>query len=377
MSNIESTYLFRDEAGNSCGPFSAEQLSILLYYNRINLNTSIIPANGTQSMKGRDFLDEQLHQSQKGKPMPDYVQNLPIFINAERVRINEQVITTAGNATHLHVYPSTLPILNTDTKNEDKRGDLFSGVLIEIDNRYFVATAAHCVQKRKTERPYWILSPQRTYESDIRPRVISSYFNNESFKKTEYDVGVIEFDKKELSDICPHLIPIGLDRVSIQGTGRHLHYSILVGSPCVSGQFDRDPTGKWIGYGAKVIALVTQPLSDADECFHAGYDPNVDMVLDYRHKPGEIIDCETKSCIELPHLEGMSGGGLWDLGFGNESSSSIWSPQNVMLTGIQSRWLENRYAVSTQIIHWLRLLYDNYPELQSHLEERFLLLRKQ
>ncbi len=72
----------------------------------------------------------------------------------------------------------------------------------------------------------------------------------------------------------------------------------------------------------------------------------------------------------LPEPMGMSGGGYWQPNLALKSE--IWNPEYYSLIAIQSRWWgRGRYLQGTQIIHWLRLLWEQQPELRADLEAAF------
>ena len=78
----------------------------------------------------------------------------------------------------------------------------------------------------------------------------------------------------------------------------------------------------------------------------------------------------------MPDPPGMSGGGIWQRPEATKDDE-IWTPSDLCLFGIQSSWLYKLgYLKAIQIIHWLKLIADEYPELGRELESRFPRLRQ-
>ena len=67
--------------------------------------------------------------------------------------------------------------------------------------------------------------------------------------------------------------------------------------------------------------------------------------------------------------QGMSGGGVWQ---GTQQDGELWSPEGLRLVGIQSSWYApGKYIRAVQIIHWLKLVHSNLPELRDTIESHF------
>ncbi len=98
-------------------------------------------------------------------------------------------------------------------------------------------------------------------------------------------------------------------------------------------------------------------------------DAAIDIILDYPAGDSATKRLDKEGPFALPDPSGMSGGGLWDQGF---ETQLIWKPEGASLMGIQSAWHpKERYVRAVQIIHWLRLVHQHYPDLRNILEERF------
>jgi hypothetical protein len=73
---------------------------------------------------------------------------------------------------------------------------------------------------------------------------------------------------------------------------------------------------------------------------------------------------------QLSEPYGMSGGGYWQPNLALKTE--LWSPEYYSLIAIQSHWWgRGRYLQGTQIIHWLRLLWQHQEDLRQHLSDAF------
>jgi len=86
--------------------------------------------------------------------------------------------------------------------------------------------------------------------------------------------------------------------------------------------------------------------------------------------PTEVRRLDENLQMTAYHPGGYSGGGIWDQHF---STEGVWTPGKATLFGMQSSWSESeRYVRGVQIAHWLRLIHQHYPELQTQLEQQFV-----
>jgi hypothetical protein len=80
---------------------------------------------------------------------------------------------------------------------------------------------------------------------------------------------------------------------------------------------------------------------------------------------------DTRATDSTPKPFGMSGGGVWQFPSATDSES-IWSPDSLRLFAIQSSWPKRgKHLKAIQVIHWIRLVADTYPEMRDKLRQRF------
>lgn len=99
------------------------------------------------------------------------------------------------------------------------------------------------------------------------------------------------------------------------------------------------------------------------------YRPNVaiDIYLSFDDRTDADIGVYTGP--RLTHPYGMSGGGIWDSDVTSEKE--IWTPYSAKLIGIQCA-LGKKVLRGVQILHWLLLVQQYYPELQPLIEEKIM-----
>ena len=101
-----------------------------------------------------------------------------------------------------------------------------------------------------------------------------------------------------------------------------------------------------------------EPTAESTDIF-LGYDQE-DKIWKSRRTEGEA---------KLTDPDGTSGGGWWQ---GVNCEGKIWQAESVHLIGIQSSWhKKKKYIRGCQIHHWLKLLYENEPELRETLRREF------
>ncbi len=285
-------------------------------------------------------------------------------------KVKLAVFSQASDSLFKHLSPYSLSIIDTKDKDDPTCGnwEIFSGTLVEVGDRLLVATASHCVRTATAPTRYWILGDQPRFRSEGVPAVLASW--NTSGDRP--DVGILELDQAgwqqfSLKTPCP------LSRIRNAGLGRSQRSVSLIGSP---GQYVEQD----IRNGAKGLKAVVTGYSTVslDETEWSNYSispapaPDLDIILDYPAGDAHTTRLDTGEPIVLPNPVGMSGGGLWDQGFGINGQDTLWTHDDAFLFGIQSAWHERqRYVRAVQVIHWVRLVHRHYTSLRNTLEQQF------
>lgn len=170
---------------------------------------------------------------------------------------------------------------------------LGSGVLLTIDNRYFVATAAHVV-KGATSNTYVVLG-------DYEVRLAGQWC---STKPTVIDLAVLELsDAPQIAELQQAYQFLTLDDLSLRQktlTGNFL----LVGYPATKTKV----------YGGAVHPkpyFLQAPEATDFDLASKGLQRGAHLVL---NATGLVVSAPNPNPHKTPDLEGISGGGVWDTG---------------------------------------------------------------
>jgi hypothetical protein len=245
--------------------------------------------------------------------------------------------------------------------SDDNSITIASGTLVSISDKVFIATASHAVTGLVGNEVYTFYSGENGSAVSEAPILKVGKIPG------DYpDVGYLELGTNEALEYlketaCP------LHRLAIYGTGRPLRPVMLVGNPGEYVKEKEDAEEEATGLVPTTIGYFTVPLLEPEWPDNTDLDPAIDIVLEYPDTPA--LQFESDESIMLPDPRGMSGGGLWDYGFEDKAQ---WTKKSAKLIGIQSCWYKHlRYAVVVQIIHWLKLIYSDYPDLRPIFEENF------
>lgn len=274
------------------------------------------------------------------------------FTDEEKLTISAM----AGEGLHQHLYQFTIGMF------EDKKNELSSGTLVRIEDRIFVATAAHNIPSRPSESLQILPDrPRQTHLGILRP--------GKSAVDRTNDVGFLEIDSAAFDDYFQGKQCCSLGRIAIMGTGDPAQLMVLTGTPLQFAEIDSSGNGppfvaNQIAFTSTVLSQTEWPLS-----FKGGrtIDPAVDVFLDYPATGITKLDTGEPLVLTTPH--GFSGGGMWS---SQMKKGEVWSPSMSQLFAIENSWDDvQRIVRGTQIIHWLNLLRSKIPELREHLQNAF------
>jgi len=178
------------------------------------------------------------------------------------------------------------------------------------------------------------------------------------------DIGFLEIDndpavpRLSVNCLCPNPPPIMPDPLKPEHRP-----TCVVGFP-VDEIAVRPP-----GHKVKIVTsnFSTHPVAVTEEFYQYVYPLVVGRQQDGHDRVHE-------RALNTPH--GYSGGGVWVI---NEPpSEGLTLPHHLLrLYAIQSSWGPTYRVVNcVPIRHWLRLVYDRYPDLQELLADQFPFLRE-
>jgi hypothetical protein len=278
-----------------------------------------------------------------------------VDLTADALNISHNFSTaTAG---HLH----RVGLAFTYRKSFEEK--VSSGTLVQIGNRLLIATSCHTIPNNPNTIT---LVPKIAPESfQRRPKVLGCW------KSDVVDVGVIEVEADAVRLLGMEALPV--DRISDLGPGRGTIKAWLIGYP--GAQVHAHIESQTVRFQG--LSMSFEPLSidswkgvpiDEDR---PPYDPDAHVLTHY------CIDDPLYVHPDNPHQDkfapepfGLSGGGFWQCPESREGK--IWSPSMLNLFAIQSSWCKgHRHILGIQIIHWLRLVADVFPDIGEELRDRF------
>jgi hypothetical protein len=240
------------------------------------------------------------------------------------------------------VFSYTVPIKWDSSTADDNIG---AGVLLALNGRTFVISAAHCLNKN----PVVLEQDSFLPISDNKIPIIRKETHS------DLDIGFLEVDNCHRRPVLNRGTSL-LEQFWLATPPDHEQLN-TVGFPV---SHRRSVMRDY--YCDKRIVGTTVTKSEGDRYY-----------LDYPEK-GYSWD-QTKNDFEQVDFPktpvGFSGGGWW--GFVLSKPDELFSPEkHIRLYAIQSAWLpKRRTAVCIPIRHFLAMLYSCYPDLQQELLTRF------
>jgi hypothetical protein len=241
-----------------------------------------------------------------------------------------------------------------------------SGVLVSIDGHLFVATAAHAVPSEPGCRLSFVVPTTTAIDAGALPVLRCG-------KRTSDwpDVAFLELDPVEALSVL-HGVAIGLDRISVRGPGHPERRCLLFGYPSEMMQAEQAAPSQH-PRTFRPMCYSNPPIMPENWPNVSSADPSpgklVDIFLPYDPEKEVWYDDENQGNDSLPEPRGAMGAGLWQ---GSSTKVEHWNAGEVQLFGIQSRWNDKeKYVRGCQIVHWLRLVRDNYDDLRPTLINAF------
>lgn len=221
-----------------------------------------------------------------------------------------------------------------------------SGVLVQLNSHYFVATAAHNIANCSASQ---IIIAHEDQYSTHRPAIINMNATpgNDNDK---IDVGYIEIDIATARTFTKDFLTEG----RLEKNYDHCKDDWACMAGCPAELVPQEPAKRGHLFGNAITIW-------CDPCLRAEWPEDVDeqrdIVLDYTKKG---IFLEAGREIKNPNPEGFSGAGIWRVP-PNPTEGSVWSPESSKLIGLQKSWLpRSRKLFGTQIPYWLNFVSSDY-----------------
>ncbi|MFL6544501.1 MAG: hypothetical protein ACJ8LM_04865, partial [Candidatus Udaeobacter sp.] len=238
-----------------------------------------------------------------------------------------------------------------------------SGTVVQIGDRLLIATTEHTIPDDL--KLLGFVAKDRIVYGD------RSRWVRRAGKDRFNDIGFIELETAAIVDLG--LNPISVERIVDAGPGDPRLKSRVIGFPWEMRQDHFVAKGvrtfKPLSYGCETVHLAAWPsLSFATK----DKDPSIHVLAFYEREDNIDWQVDYVQSSATPDPRGMSGGGYWQRPR-FLADSEVWLPDQLCLFAIQSAWFEKKsFLKGTQIIHWLKLVADSYPdELHSELHRRF------
>jgi hypothetical protein len=282
---------------------------------------------------------------------------------------HQQFMMASGNATIRHLFERTVMIVDTNDFGFDRNEEwkTFSGTLVEIGDRLFVATVSHSLDNLESPSRFRLMTIDGRNHSASSDVVLQTAGRDGD----RPDVGFLELDPTLFQSFSTSSA-IGLPRISTLPPDGQL--ASLMGTPYTTVNFSQNEIQEW-GISATVSGFTTAAIETSEWPninLRTPFDAEFDLLINYPDSSPDIRDEQgAQTQLENPH--GVSGGGLWIHGHVDPNAdTSIWTPDNCKLVGIQASWIPSRGFVRlTRISHWLDLVREKCPELAEQIDTTF------
>jgi hypothetical protein len=224
-----------------------------------------------------------------------------------------------------------------------------SGVLIDVGERRFVATAYHCLRNAVLFTEGMMIPHDNAFPV---PRIPVLNWGGDP----EIDVGFMEIGKNSVIRTVHEHYPCDLKQVYIGPNikqGMILH---LCG---------------WPEYGARQVAPNTIERSLEGMLVRCDGIDEKRLHFSFGGKAGQWNDRGKWVEKSTPTPRGFSGGGCWAIV--KSRDDELYAPtKHVRLLALQSAWDTVIFGVAPLIGEWIRVIARDYPDLQAFMETALL-----
>ena len=176
-----------------------------------------------------------------------------------------------------------------------------TGVLIEIDNKGFLVSAAHVLEKKDV----YLL--QENYEISLGGKKFYTPIPEDSKREDDQiDIGVLELNTEDHERFKEFFEFISLDKIEVNHHVTKDNYYMAIGFP--SSKTDRTDSVEYIK--SKPFIFTTQAIENED-LIKQGYSYSDNIFVEYNKKE---VQEPGKNHLQIgPDPDGNSGGGLWHI----------------------------------------------------------------
>jgi hypothetical protein len=246
-----------------------------------------------------------------------------------------------------------------------KTGKSASGITIDVNGRTILATTAHSISAQPAGHLSFVGKEHSSLDGNTTtiPR---------SGRDNDKDVAFLELDREWVDQKLGKVV-IPLARLNPCGTGHAGAWTMVCGYPTEEIQVEQLVRDRVEIKKFTVVCHANKVLNPDQWSVLSAADrrpsEHRDIFIPFPRND-EVISYGAVTADRLPEPFGMSGGGYWQRD--PQRTGAVWTAEEYRLIAIQSRWWgRGRYLQGTQIIHWLRLLWNSEPDLRKALETAF------
>jgi hypothetical protein len=245
------------------------------------------------------------------------------------------------------IFRYTVPIV-VDALSEEVP-EVGTGIVVDIGHRRFIATAGHVINRR----PYVVLGPDFVAETPHDPTAYLAIKHRE-----DLDIGYLEIPSDAKQTSCPF-------ESLINDPPPANTLLLLIGHPVHAPGSLQETALR----GGRVLGLIRTAHGCTIEEVHEDryvFSFSKDIV-DFNPHTGRLTE---GTPYISPH--GFSGGGIWARR-NYETIPGLMHPGNMFrLYAIDYSWIDLKRKLNcVPIRYWVRLVYDNYPDLRDEILTRF------
>ncbi len=239
-------------------------------------------------------------------------------------------------------------------KNHIENG---SGTLFRIESRYFIATAAHCVQDLSLDK-IRVAYRENKYSDKFALLRKGSIGGTNMDRR---DVAYLELGRSTADNTPAEFLAIDQIELEYKATDS---MGFLFGFPSELVPKDAALERR---FRLRALGLWTLLVNEDNDQFPEFADKNTEIVVEY---PESGLKSNPEKRHPLPHPEGISGGSIW--AYNPDRNSRAVGSHNARLIGIQKSWLKpRRLAIGNKIGCLLKLIADDYPDVRGALYHKF------
>lgn len=229
------------------------------------------------------------------------------------------------------VYHSTIQFLTLNDQNIPEAHG--SGVLVNIDEHFFVFTAAHVIEKYQDK--LYVGIDQNDALLLGGEYLINNHYNR---PKDTIDTGIIKLDVATIGKLKPLYAFITKEELGIDHMWQTQPQYLALGYPVTKTKYNPFKNS----VKTEPFVFITMPAA-AKEYDKNNCDPEHQVLVHY--DKNAVVSTTTKLKNKGPHSHGMSGCGFWN----TTTNGYIKQNGEKKLVAILTDWPDKHYWIGTRI----------------------------